>query len=96
MSREHSISAKLLRRLVEDRGLNIQGFPWQGEGWRKVSVDPLASNILCRRHNSDLSALDDIGEKFVDHLERIGSEYTAWRPSWFWVLNGHDLERWLL
>ncbi len=91
------MSAALLRRLEEDGGVHVQGFPWQGDGWKKLPISALASNILCKRHNSDLSALDAVGEKLVDHLERVEHEFQAGdRRPWIWVLNGHDVERWLL
>lgn len=91
------MTAALLRRLEEGGGVHVQGLPWQGEGWKKLPIAALASNILCKQHNSDLSGLDIVGERLVDHLERIEHEFQAGdhRP-WTWPLNGHDVERWLL
>ena len=97
MSGEHFVSAALLRRLEQDGGVHIHGFPWQGGMWRKLSIGALASNVLCKQHNSDLSALDAVVEKLVDHLESVEHEFqTGDQRPWIWALNGHDVERWLL
>lgn len=106
ISREHAISASLLERLERTGGVYVQGFPWQTQERQKLSVAALASNILCQQHNSDLSGLDAVGLRLVDHLERalVGFEERALvepgaRASgqdWVWLMNGHDLERWLL
>ena len=97
LSREHYISESLLRRLEKD-GLTVEGFPWQPPGEKQsLSVNALAARVLCKRHNEDLSALDAVIEKFVDTLERVGVEFKSGRiDPWAWLMNGHDLERWLL
>lgn len=91
------MTAKLLRRLDRGGGVHIRGFPWQDDGWTKLSVSSLGSKVLCKRHNSDLSALDDVGEKLVDHLDAVAADFNGLAPTpWLWMVNGNDVERWLL
>lgn len=45
------MSAALLRRLEEDGGVHIQGFPWQGDGWKKLPIAALCANLLALRED---------------------------------------------
>jgi hypothetical protein len=91
------MSANLLRRMDEGSGVFVRNFPWQGSDGGRLPISSLGSRTLCKRHNEDLSALDQVAGRLVDHLERIPSEFAAGETrGWFWALNGHDVERWLL
>jgi hypothetical protein len=63
------------------------------------SVPPSAAgrNVLCRRHNSALSSLDQVGRRFV---RALGNQIRHWAensPEQDHVLfNGFDVERWML
>jgi hypothetical protein len=98
LSREHYISENLLIRLNDSGRLRVQGFPWQrADASERIPPGALAARILCERHNSDLGALDEVATLLVDRLERVGLEFLAGeRGDWVWLVNGHDVERWLL
>jgi hypothetical protein len=97
ISKEHYISAILLRRISTRGRIKIHGFPWQGKGWKEIPISSFCSNILCVQHNSDLSGLDSTVVKLADRLARIDQEMLAGNEgAWLWAANGHDIERWLL
>jgi hypothetical protein len=99
MSGEHAISASVLRKLDRGNGVFVQNFPWQKPGGQMLPVTALASNILCKQHNSDLSGVDDVAGRLFDRIERMNAEYSAEPPvstTWLWAANGGDVERWLL
>ena len=91
ISREHYISESIL----EDHGGTF--FVTRARlGWedKPLPANALASNMLCRRHNSALSPLDEAGRSFVRCL-RFAQERAADRGGGD-VLNGIDVERWFL
>lgn len=53
MSGEHLVTKALF-----PGGYTIRGFPWCATEFKTVGVNALTANILCRRHNTDLSPLD--------------------------------------
>lgn len=57
---------------------------------RPIKIDVLGSMVLCERHNASLSALDDVGGAFAGFIKN--SPVHAGDS----VINGCDLERWLL
>ena len=57
LSGEHIISASLF--LGDNIG--VKGLPWCREGHRFIGKSSYTANILCRKHNSDLSPVDDAG-----------------------------------
>lgn len=61
ISREHWIPNSILKRI--DGGVNISGPKWLGGKSKQLPTGAMASNTLCRRHNSALHVLDDL------HLE---------------------------
>lgn len=76
------------------------GLPWQEKGVPK-SLPPraIAGRILCDRHNSALSPLDDVAGRFFDRLEAaaIFPETGDSRPSnSLSIFSGLDIERWML
>ena len=98
ISREHYISAGLLHRLRKDPGgmIRVSGLAWAKDE-KRVSVNSLASKILCERHNNALSPLDSIGVRIFDTIARIKSDFALRQDhDQAFLFNGHDVERWLL
>lgn len=95
ISREHYISRAVLDLLSTQR---VSGLPWQEAGVSQAfGIDALTARILCERHNSALSPLDNEAKRFVEKLRdahsaalaRAGSKRTRWR-----LASGEALERW--
>lgn len=99
ISREHLVS----RALFQGDEITVQGFAWcKGES-KQIGLANLTSKILCRKHNSDLSEVDDAGAKaFASMREMMGlsNVRSAMKPR-IWnierrYVDGHLLERWFL
>lgn len=95
-SREHFISKTILETLAP---FGVQGFPWLKPGETgPASPGSLASAILCKRHNSFLSAFDSEAAKLFAHLRLIDSKRTPEElssvPSL--TIDGVLFEKWLL
>ena len=97
ISREHYLSAALLRRLTEDGGrLNLSKFVWLEDGETKqLAPDNVAAKVLCKTHNEALSAYDAVGDRFCGLLLRCGWIADGGPPA-VGLFNGEDLERWFL
>ena len=70
MSREHIVS-----KCLYGENVKVKGFPWCKDEWAYRSIDNVTSKVLCRRHNSALSPLDDAA---CDTLETIGQAFDLW------------------
>jgi hypothetical protein len=93
ISKEHFISASLLRKLELNNKAKIAGLAWQEpEKFDLVPVQGLASNILCERHNSALSRLDSLINAFATSI-RSFDRAPATKHVKF---SGSDIERWML
>ena len=95
ISREHYIS-KVILDLFGD--VAIEGMPWQEEG-QKISLRPnaLTAKILCTRHNTALSPLDQMGGA-IFRAVRSALQH-ADRPSIskkheYFLIDGSILEMW--
>jgi hypothetical protein len=94
LSREHYVTKSLLDYLNKDGSLLVSGFPWMNGQTKNLPPDALAAKVLCERHNSALSPLDDIAVRLFQAFDErgvVGSGRLVLR-----VFSGHDLERWLL
>src|ERR1041385_3485295 len=93
ISKEHFISASLLRRLQLNNKAKIAGLAWQErETFDLIPVKGIASNILCERHNSMLSGLDAAIDRFATSIRAFDRT-----PSNRHVkFSGSDIERWML
>jgi hypothetical protein len=93
ISKEHFISASLLRKLELNKKAKIAGLAWQEpEKFDVVPVNGLASNILCERHNGGLSGLDSLIDRFatsIHSFDRVPANKHV-------KISGSDLERWML
>lgn len=90
-SGEHFLSKSVLRLMERPGEMSIQGPDWLPKNeTRVVSSNSLKSNILCKKHNSDLSTLDDIGQKFCRYFINTKVRQDSL------TLNQSLLERWML
>lgn len=100
ISREHAISSSVLEFLADGSRVNIGGLTWMPDEERRIlPVSALASNVLCRNHNSALSGLDAYAARFVSVVIAIARDMATRRrrrPPAVYLFNGQDLERWML
>jgi hypothetical protein len=98
ISREHPITAGLLSEISPDEKVNISGLAWQRpQSYDIMSIKSLASNILCTRHNSWLSSLDNEAISLFTGLSAIlNSSYESKKPHKITLLSGPDVESWML
>jgi hypothetical protein len=93
ISKEHFISAALLRKLQLNNKAKIAGLAWQEpETFDLVPVNGLASNILCERHNSSLSALDSLIDDFATTIRTFDRAPKSKHVKF----SGSGIERWML
>lgn len=94
ISREHLISSGIF----EDQSILIGGHPWCQGGEKKISVASLTAKILCTKHNSAISPLDDEGINAVRLFEQFFPDNmkSNHKAPFKDIINGHLFERWLL
>lgn len=90
ISGEHYISKEVIALWAEDDivATNVRGSEAGEMSLR--SLDSLASNILCDRHNSTLSPVDDTGLMFCRFVKNVPPIPPTSE------INGQQLERWFL
>jgi len=92
ISKEHWLSAAFLRLLAPDGVLKVAGLPRQRPGtWIGVPINNFASNVLCDRHNSVLSPLDDLETRFFSAFAPLTPPPAHARE--VQLFDGFDLER---
>jgi hypothetical protein len=96
---KRSTQADPRRRLVIEVG-NAAWLP-SGADSLPVGINSLASWILCRRHNHALSRLDAVGTRFYelfrnDQRDLSYHEGVGPFPNTVTLVNGADIERWML
>lgn len=98
LSREHYISESVLNLVGSILGLE-QIDSTGHRSWKPRSPKSMASRILCEKHNSDLSPLDEAGLALFRTINAIEDELADnrndRRPSHS-KLDGYATERWLL
>lgn len=93
-SQEHYVSECALRHV--DDVVQVSGFPWLKEGEkRRIPIPALTAGVLCERHNAALSPLDTIGGEMIGAIREFAFSDTQARRRTV-VLNGRDVERWML
>lgn len=98
MTGEHTIS----KSQFEGTMISVRGFSWCRDEPRKVGIGSLVANVLCQRHNNDLSPSDEAAEAMMRALKTIADRGDALRagapkPSpLIFRISGDNLERWLL
>lgn len=95
ISREHYISAGVLKHFEHDGKVMSSGFKFGGGGYGNLlPPGTMKAKILCRSHNSELSPLDTMAIGFFKAMSLLALDFpTAAERAEF---SGHDLERWLL
>ena len=88
-SGEHYVSETLLRAIGDQ--IRVQGLPWCLTP-RELPVQALTANVLCSRHNSLLSPLDDEAGRFFETLYRLHSGELGD----FCKFDGAKIEQWML
>jgi len=98
ISGEHYFSASVLRLLFPTGSYKLGGFPWLKPGQNQPSIASLTANILCKKHNSELSPLDDVALSvfrfFDEHLPLVGADKQDKQVAV--ALEGELFERWIL
>jgi len=100
ISKEHFISANLLRQIQLNNTAKIAGLKWQPkESFSIIPLSGLASSILCERHNNALSPLDacmgSLSEAIRDYDAALLSPTSTHAPEQR-NFSGDDIERWML
>jgi hypothetical protein len=98
-SREHLVSASLFPGKL----IMVRGFPWCKDAPVEIGISGLTAKILCRKHNSDLSPLDEAASNAFETLRKMTTlnetrrkiKPNIWTVKEF-VLDGALLERWFL
>ena len=100
ISKEHFISATLLRQLGTNDTSKVAGLRWQQpETFKDLPIAGITSFILCERHNNALSSLDASIGNFAGAIKdydaalqapHIGPDIEQRQFS------GDDLERWMV
>jgi hypothetical protein len=80
--------------LNRNNDLRVSGFPWVKGKEQVLPPNALASRVLCKRHNSALSKLDEIAVRLFQAFDEEGAAGS--RQKLIYLFNGHDLERFLL
>lgn len=100
ISREHFLSAALLRQVELNGTAKITGLAWQApETFNIVPITGLASKMLCERHNNALSPLDAMMDQFSRTIQKFDKCFlpnSAAPPKEERVFAGADIERWML
>jgi hypothetical protein len=95
LSREHYVT----RALIDRPGLKVRGMPWQTEPVLDITATALTSKVLCQRHNSALSPLDDEALRAYEAIAAAREHATrrslSRRPTGV-IVSGEALELWAL
>jgi hypothetical protein len=96
---EHYVSRTALEELSEPV-VAIDGVHWLAPGEQRViGINSLTAKILCGRHNSALSPLDDEGGQFLRTIKSIHASLgkkSLSRKTLVSIVSGEALEIWIL
>lgn len=96
LSREHYVSAAVLRLLGEEHTISNASWLAPGQRSNPLPVEALSSRILCEHHNSSLSNLDNTAKSFFSEILYALLEPDENRIIRQVTVDGDTLERWLL
>ncbi|WP_420392942.1 hypothetical protein [Acuticoccus sp.] len=97
ITREHWVSKTILDRI---HGLKVQGLPGRKDEFVSVSPQSLTSKVLCDKHNSILSPLDEMAGRAFETLQKAALHVSAGhinrkKERWY-ILDGYALELWAI
>jgi hypothetical protein len=99
LSAEHYMSRSVLEA-IGPSAVAIDGVPWLATGERRaVGIASLTAKILCIRHNSALSPVDDAAGQFFKKLQMIHADLQRRSLSLkhsLVIMSGEALELWML
>ena len=98
ISREHYISKAILELM--EGGIEVSGLPWLPAGKTVTyGINSLVSNVLCERHNSALSPLDDLATRVFKTIRTVCDDLNhrslSRRTKWH-LVSGEALELWCI
>ena len=95
ISKEHFISESYLRQGELENSTKIAGLAWQKpETFDVIPTKALASNILCERHNSALSPLDQAFSELTETIRGFDTEVSLSDETV--PFSGNIIELWML
>ena len=96
ISREHFISESILSQFTG--GIVVDGLPWQQlNASNRYPSKALASNILCQRHNSALSPLDEAAGHFFREFRAAvvyATKKSMLKKTAYFLVSGDAMECW--
>lgn len=98
-SLEHWVSNCALSHIEGFGPIAVNGFTWADADakWTYIPKKRLGAKILCQKHNTALSPVDDLTGRFVDFLSpQRQRSYPKHRGRTTAAFNGNDIERALL
>jgi len=94
-SREHFISANVLRQLSLGKTVTIGGLPWQAPSTlQNIGLGSLQAKILCEGHNNGLTLLDSTAGELLRTLDAIDKAPSS--VAGCVRFDGPVVERWFL
>ena len=100
ISKEHYISQAILKQIATDGTITLNGNNQGASNFvnKPLPISGLASNILCRTHNSALSVLDDFADRLFEKISSLQDallDSNRSAPA-FCLVDGASLERWMI
>jgi len=98
LSREHYVSAGILRQIGSNGKSAVHGLPWmKDKEFTRVSSQSLVAKVLCKRHNEALSPLDAEASRLKETIGRFDADFGSSSPKQdLAIAAGEDVERWML
>jgi hypothetical protein len=98
MSGEHILSKAILELINSTHDIGISGVAWISEGLEaRLAPSALQSNVLCVKHNKDLSTFDAEALSFFRFLKNTYDDSPdEWQGPNQIVIDGHKLQNWSL
>jgi len=98
ISKEHYISNNILADFEKNRAVKLAGLPWmEKQTFNLLSRSKLVSNILCTKHNQDLSPFDREAGDFLRCIKDFDAGFNIETPvNEVKQFNGEYIEKWML
>lgn len=98
ISGEHYISESVLELFKTKETVKITGVKWiPQETFKIVGINSLTANILCTKHNSDLSQCDSAALSLFKSIKDFDADFNSATPKADHVqIDGELLEQWML